>query len=811
MQKSLKYLLIYYFLFSFSAKADVIQDSLDFNNKYITGSFNSVSINDDSTSLAINPGGIGIKREGELFFSNSIYSDLYQTNIFASFSNFNIGYQQFLPSNNIRPLRKYIFGTAFPIIQGISTGISYSHIQTSDNTNFSTSSFDFGLLSRPTDFLSIGFVLRNINTPIIDKTIINRTYALGLGFRPFSWDRLSINLDTEWVEGSNIEKVFTNLGFESEFIDGIVLKGRLATTPKFDNFSFNTELSLNFPYISVGYGRTLDKRTKDAFQFKITLNQNRSIFLANNSKFAEIKLSGNIKSTKENRINIFGTQKRDSLFDYLEDIDKAKNDKQISGIVLYFDNYNSSLAVNEELKDKIIDFKKSGKKVVSFIKNIDLKQLYLASVSDYIVMHPLGEINLSGIGFTNLYFKNLFDKLGIIVEFESVGKYKSAIEPYIMKRASEYDREQNIDFLKDLYEEIINQISESKSIDKDKLNKLINELFIIDSKTAKDLRIVDEISHYDEIENILSRLNNVRGKYPLVDISKINYKQYNWKDENIIAIVNASGLISEGYSSRDFLSGENIIGSDTIARILNILRKNQDVKAVILRIDSGGGSSLASDIISREIELFKQENEKKPIIISMGDIAASGAYWISVFGDKILANKTTITGSIGVFTGKISYDKLLEKIGITTDSFKINDNADVYSNLRRFKDNEKKIIKKSAENIYRLFLEKVAKGRNIPIEKVEEIAQGRIYSGKKAKEINLIDEIGGITKAIDLAKNLSNIKGKFKIYNVNSDFEAIASFINEPLQTFIPIRLFNMINNSSFLSIIPYWNIYLEK
>lgn len=808
MQKSLKYLLIYSLLYSLPVKADIVQDSLNFNNKSVTGSFNSVSINDDVTSLAINPGGIGIRGQGELFFSNSIYSDLYQTNIFASFSNFNVGYQQFLPANNMRPLRKYIFGSAYPIIQGISTGITYSNIQTTDGSNFSASSFDFGLLSRPTDFLSFGFVLRNINTPIIDKTVINRTYSLGLGIRPFSWDRFSITFDGEWVEGSPLEKILANVGFESEFFDGIVLKGRVTSTPKLDNFSFNTELALNFPYIGVGYGRTFDTKSRDAFNAKLTFNQSRTIFAANNSKFAEIRLSGDIKSTKENRMSLFGSPRRDSLFDYLEDIDKAKNDKQIAGIVINFDNYNSSLAVNEELKDKIIDFKKSGKKVVSYIKSIDLKQLYLASISDYTIMHPSGEINISGIGFTNLYFKNLFDKLGIIAEFEGVGKYKSAIETYTRDKASDADKEQNIALLNDVYDEIINEISKNKNIDKDKLTKLIDDLFIVDSTTAKDLKIIDEISHYDNIGSILANLNKLKGKYPIVDISRVNYKQYNWKDENIIAIINVSGLISEGSSSRDLLSGENIIGSDTVAKLLSVLRKNEDVKAVILRIDSGGGSALASDIISREVELFNQEKEKKPIIISMGNTAASGAYWLSSFADKIIANNTTITGSIGVFTGKISYEKLLEKVGVTTDSIKINENADAYSNIRSFKDNERRIIRSSAEKLYRLFLERVAKGRNIPIEKVEEIAQGRIYSGKKAKELNLIDEIGGISKAIDIAKDLSKVKGKFKIYNVNSDFEAIASVIDEPLQSFIPVKLFNMFNKNKALSIMPYWALY---
>jgi protease-4 len=336
----------------------------------------------------------------------------------------------------------------------------------------------------------------------------------------------------------------------------------------------------------------------------------------------------------------------------------------------------------------------------------------------------------------------------------------------------------------------------------------MDNLFIIDSTTAKYLKLVDEISHYDNMGSILANINKLKSQYPIVDISKINYKQYNWKDENIIAILNISGLIAEGNSTRDFLSGENIIGSDTVAKILSILRKTPEVKAVILRIDSGGGSALASDIISREIELFKKENEKKTIIISMGNIAASGAYWLSVFADKILANNTTITGSIGVFTGKISYGKLLEKIGITTDTFKINDSADVYSNVRELKDNERKVIRNSAEKLYRIFLERISKGRNIPIEKVEQIAQGRIYSGKKAKELNLVDEIGGISKAIDIARELSKINGKFKVYNINSDLEVIPSLINDPLQSFIPFRLFNMINNNTPLSIIPYWSLF---
>lgn len=784
------------------AYADSIDNTFNFTNTEISG-YNSAATADDSTSMVVNPGGIGLKAEGELFFSNSIYNSLPQTNFFGTYGNFNAGYQQFTPRGKfLNPLRKFILGTGYPIFDGFSIGVTYSNVQTTDNSNLSTNSVDIGLLTRPTDFLSVGLVARNLNNPVLGANIIGRSYAASFGIRPGAWDRLTITADGEWVEGSPANRIKGLLGLETEFINGVILKGRVSSDATFANIGWSVEAAVKFPYVSVGYGRVFGTESRDAAYAKLTLNKSRTIFEGSDYTMAELDMSGLIQSVKNVNVGFFNAETQNSVFDYLENIEKAEKDKAIGGIVLNMNNFGSGLADNEEIRKRLEQFKKSGKKVIAYVRSLDMKQYYLATVADYIVMHPIGEIQLEGLGGTQYFYKGLMDKIGIEAQYERIGKYKSATEPMTRNNASPEEKEQTTTLLNDFYNNMSKQISTSRKLTEQQLRDIVDKKTIVNSNDAKDLKLVDKIGHYDEIGKIAAELTGKTGKYPLLRIANVEYKKYNWKDENKIAIINASGAIIEGESTRDFLSGETTIGADTIARMLDKARKDDDIKAVVLRVDSGGGSALASDIISREVSRYKEA--KKPIVISMANVAASGGYWLTTDADKVLANENTVTGSIGVFTGKINIAKLLDKLGVTAESFKVGEHADAFSEARPFTEDERKILRDSTQYLYRIFLERVSAGRKIPVAKVDELGQGRVYSGTRAKDLNLIDEIGGLDRAVEIAGQLANLnKNKTEVINYKNSLDNLTHLNTDPRMAFHPLVMLKLVRENKVLAIMP--------
>ena len=787
--------------------ADQTDDTFNFSNTELSG-YTSVSTTDDVTSLVINPGAIGLRSEGELFFSNSVYSSLPQTNLLATYSNFNIGLQQFTPRGTLLPpMRKYIAGFGMTLFNGLSAGATYYNIQPGDNaTTPGASSFDIGVLFRPADFLSLGIVGRNLLNPVWAGRTIQRNYVASIGFRPGGWDRLTIKLDGSWVEGSPLDRIRGLVGVETEIIDGIIIKGHVTSDPTFKQLSWGFNMGVNFPYLGVGYGRTFDASgNRDGAYARLTLNHTRTVFEASESEFAEINMVGSIRPNKDNAMGLFSVDSQNSVFDYLQAIEKAQTDKSIAGIILNIQGVSSGLATNEELRVRLTEFKKSGKKIIAYLRSADIKDYYLASVADQIIMHPIGEIQLEGLAAVQYFYKDLLDKIGVQAQFEKAGKFKSATEPMTENKASSEEKEQLSAFLGDMYSEISDAICKSRKLTSEELKKLIDNKTIINSTEAKELKLVDQIDHYDNIGKIAAKMFNYTGKFPLVRIMDRQYQTYAWREKGVVAIINAGGTIIEGNSTRDFLSGESTMGADSIARLLRRARRDNDIKAVVLRVDSGGGSALASDIIGREIFLYKEE--KKPLVVSMANVSASGGYWLATDATKIVANNNTLTGSIGVFAGKMNFSALLKKLGVNTEVVKIGEHADAFSESRPFSDDEKKILDKSVQNLYRLFLERVSTGRNIPIQEVEKIAEGRIYSGKRAKELKLIDEIGGLDKAVEIARTLAELKGE-NIETINYrpvTMDTIVSLDNTK-QSFYPMILWNLVNENRALAIMPNFN-----
>lgn len=443
----------------------------------------------------------------------------------------------------------------------------------------------------------------------------------------------------------------------------------------------------------------------------------------------------------------FSTADNMELKDVLDNIEKAKNDDRISGIYLTLSGVKAGFSQAEEIRKKLIEFKNSGKFIYSYSEGYSQIDYYLSSVADKIFLNPEGLIEFNGLSAGIMFYKELLDKIGYDVQVIRHGKFKSAVEPYMYNEMSSENREQMEKLLNSISDKIIEGVSEQRNISTSKINEVINKLQLSSAISCKDLNFVDDLKYEDEVISFLeekSENNILFSEYLEVKTKKENIS------DNKIAIIYATGGINTGEGSY------NTIGSETTVKAIRKAAEDDKVKAIVFRINSPGGSALASDIILREINLAKQ---KKKVVVSMGDLAASGGYYIACTADKIFANSTTLTGSIGVFGIIPNSKKLLnEKLGVYIDTVNTHKYSDLGDGNRRLTNYEVDVIQKSVEGIYDVFISHVSGGRGLTKEEVDEIGQGRVWSGIDAKEIGLVDEIGGLEDAIVSAAELSEIE-----------------------------------------------------
>lgn len=458
---------------------------------------------------------------------------------------------------------------------------------------------------------------------------------------------------------------------------------------------------------------------------------------------------------------LFSQENHNGLVDILNAIDNAKTDKKIKGISLLNVNSNLGLAQSKALRDKLEEFKESGKFVVSYSNYYTQGQYYLASVADTVYVNPVGMVDFRGLSSEILFFKDFQEKYGIKYEVIRHGKYKSAVEPYLENQMSDENRLQMEELLNSAWETIVTDISKSRNISVDSLNAIADRLGARTPELAKTTSLIDKVVYEDEYHNGIKKvLGTEKDKdYNTVEMSKyatnVAISLKGKKSGDKIAVIYAQGVILDGEGS------PKIIGEGYVKKSLQDAVKDENVKAIVLRVDSPGGSALTSDIIWREIELTKKH---KPVVVSMGNVAASGGYYISCNADKIFAEPTTITGSIGVFGAVPNFGKFVNNMGIHSDIVSTHKNSFEYSIFQPMTENTKNVITESIENIYDVFLTRVANGRGMTKEQVNEVAQGRVWTGTDAKRLGLVDEIGGLEDAIAYAAEL----GKTEKYNLQS-------------------------------------------
>ncbi|MBF00157.1 MAG: signal peptide peptidase SppA [Flavobacterium sp.] len=441
----------------------------------------------------------------------------------------------------------------------------------------------------------------------------------------------------------------------------------------------------------------------------------------------------------------------DGFVDVLKAIDAAKKDDKIKGITITNSYSMLGMAQNKALRDRLVEFKKSGKFVVAYSDTYTQADYYLSSVADTIYMNPVAELEFKGLSSEVMFFKDLQEKTGIKMEVIRHGKFKAAVEPYLSNEMSPENREQLTTLLNSMWNSVVTDIAESRKIPADSLNSIANNLSARTPEMAKERGLVDKIGYIDQFHDGIRKALKIKKDEEINTVDILDYAEANkFSDllsgaDDVIAVVYAQGEITGGEG------GINNIGEISMREALKTAADDENVKAIVLRVDSPGGSALASELIWRDIELAKK---KKPVVVSMGNLAASGGYYISCNANRIFTEPTTITGSIGVFGVLPNFTQLSKNIGIHTEQVNTHKHSSGYSLFTPLEEDTREVIQQSVESVYDTFITRVANGRKMTKEQGDAIGQGRVWSGTDAVKIGLADELGGLDDAIAYAAKL---------------------------------------------------------
>lgn len=469
-------------------------------------------------------------------------------------------------------------------------------------------------------------------------------------------------------------------------------------------------------------------------------------------------------------VTAFSDTKQIGLTDVIDAIGAAKNDENIKGISILNNNSSLGMAQSKAVRDALEDFKKSGKFVMAYANTYSQKEYYLNSVANTIYLNPVGDLDFKGLSSDLLFFKDFQDKTGVKMEVIRHGKYKSAVEPFLENKMSEANREQITALLNSIWNSVVTDIAKSRNVSVEKLNEIANGLLARTPEMAKAQKLVDVVAYEDVYHNAIKKRLQVDSKDEYESVSILDYTH---KYTTTSIPNDATDEIAIIYAQGEIQSGEgdvNIIGEGAMRRSISEARNNEDVKAIVLRIDSPGGNALTSDLIWREIELTKKV---KPVVVSMGNYAASGGYYIACNANTIFAEKNTITGSIGVFGMLPNFSGLSTKMGIHSEQVNTHQNSGNYNPFAPIDEKFKAVTTEGVEQIYKTFVYHVAQGRKMSFAQVDAIAKGRVWTGADAIKIGLVDKIGGLDDAIQEAARLAKIKTfntqNYPEYNKNFD------------------------------------------
>ena len=689
----------------------------------------SIAMSDDALAAFFNPSGLAAGRGLNLYYLRTYQSDWAGDDAFflaVPGAGFGI---EFGTADADTDFTRYTLSGGYHLGNSLYWGTGYSWMNSDDIDYDRFRSLSMGLMYRRRYF-SVGATARDLNRPKLLGEKLGRTYDLGLAFRPGTW-RTTLSIDMQKTQG--VEGVTLRYALEIRPIREFMLRGSLN-----NDLSFDVRFGVNIGNWGFGTGNAFDK--------------NREA----HTGIGYFHFSNAPKTKSLPRRRVFLDL---SMHSVKEVLPIAKWDEDVAGILVRIDGSGYGIAQLQEMSEAILDFRESGRVVLCYLSNCSTGDYIVASTCDGILIHPSAEVRLIGIRTEHSFYKGALDMLGVTANLERLGKYKSASEAFTRHDMSEAHREiQNI-ILDDLYEQLVGAIAEGRGWTPESVRKRIDD-GPYTARQAFAAELVDRLVYEDELLGVVTELTDARTDLvPLSEYAKSGLYAQNWRvPQPKVAVIRAEGLMLTGDSFVDPFMGTQVMGSDTITRIIKGVKDDNSIKAVVLRIDSGGGLVVAADIIWRELVQLK---EVKPFVVSMGDVAASGGYYIAAPADAIVAEPGTITGSIGVVGGKYSFKGLYEKLGIRKEILKRGEHADFYTDYGDYPPAEQAIVEKQIKEIYDDFIEKVALGRtDLTVEDVDKLGQGRIWSGRQAKENGLVDELGGLSHAIAIARERAGLEKK---------------------------------------------------
>jgi len=633
-----------------------------------------------------------------------------------------------------------------------------------------TSVSQIGLLSRPNRFISFGY------TDGWDHQSNITNSRIGLALRPFN-HRYTIGADLI-IPNINAVESISNIGDHSDvwgFLEIQPVDGLYFGASSMGGKDITVQVGLDFGtgavYSSQSQRSSLNSTILEFGIISHSQVQNTLIKMKSDKPDVYYRMTMRDYMMEEKPFKTFnfdlnpfsnpvrGTQLRT----WLLKMDEITNDHSVAGLIIELKYIRAGFGKLSEMRNALQKFKASGKKIIVYANGINNINYYLISLADEIYLPELGEVDLRGLMIEVSFLKGLMDTLDIVAEVEQISPYKTAMDPLIRKNMSPEMRENYGEVFEDIYHQFVNGIASGRSWSVEKTKKTIDN-GPYSAWEAKEAGLITGFKYPDEFDQYIKKIDGVNVKLKqFEDVGKSTFYVHEWStaDKPKIALIYAVGGIQTG-RSKPGSGGSTIMGAQTISEAIANARKDKSIKAIVMRIDSGGGSALASDMMWREVLMTTETDSgnTKPFIASMSDVAASGGYYIACQADTIVADPGTITGSIGVISGRINFSGMLERIGISTDRIKFGEHSDFYSGTKRWTDEERQIIRKAIVDTYGTFLSRVARGReDLDSLQVNDIGVGRIWSGNQAKENHLIDEIGGLDRAIEIAKAAAGLEG----------------------------------------------------
>jgi protease-4 len=731
--------------------------------------FRFVTDADDAAALFVNPAGLGVRKD-----NSQLFGGIYQYNRFAEVplglagSGGGIGY--LYQNTGAYTSHTYLLGVGAKLLPGLYAGTSlrwhHSDIQAPDRSPFAV---DVGFLGRPHRYISIGGLFRNVNTPRVIGGRLEESFTGGVSLRPLM-ERLTLS-----GQGNFVDKTKPGWLFGGRFmvVPGIELYGSyardysMASTDPYEEFTAGIIFALDRKatrYMArsrIGgeydYGRYgLLVETADSYKESILTPK----------RYAEITIGGTYLD-EGGGFALMGDTGKD-LHKVLRELDHIRKDPDIKGLFIKVKPIKGSFigpvsANLNEIRNAVERIRDAGKPVVALIKdNATAPELYLASAADRIVMPEENITGMIGVSLELNRMKRLFAKLGIDWDFYTAGEYKSSFHTPYTDTTTAVQAEELQSLVDESYRLLVEGIADGRGMSVEKMLSLADGR-MLDVEEAIEEGLIDSRGREKEAKEELGRLAGEErpDRIGTTSIARRTYRDERWTPPPAVAIVGAYGSIKSGKSKRDPISGARTMGPETVVKQLEAASRNPGVKAIVFRVDSGGGSAVASNDILTELRRI-QEERGIPVVISMGNVAGSGGYWISMYGDAIFADPFTITGSIGVVFAKPVIERLYEKVGITNEVFKAGEHADAMSPSRSLTDEEMELLGGYIDGMYDYFLEHVSVSRKIDLDEVKRIARGRVYFGTQALELRLIDRLGGLGDAVEHAADMAGIKDDYR-------------------------------------------------